>query len=80
VFIAGKPATHLGEFEEADKEWDNQFGSRSNEYKICISERKKLTEFCERNTFDMLNGKYGSDIKGECTFVNQLVRSVIDYA
>jgi hypothetical protein len=30
--------------------------------------------------FEMLNGKYGEDAKGEYTFVNQLGKSVINYA
>jgi hypothetical protein len=43
-------------------------------------EGRKLIEFCERNRLEMLNGKYGEDMKGEYTFVNQLSKSVIDYA
>jgi hypothetical protein len=47
---------------------------------VCNAEGRKLTEFCERNKLEMLNGKYGEDTKGEYTFVNQLGKSVIDYA
>jgi hypothetical protein len=48
-------------FEDTDKEWDNQFESQSSKDKVCNSEGKKLIEFCERNAFGVLNGKYGSD-------------------
>jgi hypothetical protein len=46
-------------FEDADKDGDNRFGSLPSEDNLCNSEGYKLTEFCERNTFDILNGKYG---------------------
>jgi hypothetical protein len=32
------------------------------------------------NTFDILNGKYGADSKGEFTFISHSGKSVIDYA
>jgi hypothetical protein len=66
--------------EDTDKEWDNQFGSRPCKDKISNSKGKKLIEFCKRNTFEMLNAKYGSDVQGEFTSVEQLRKSVTDYA
>jgi hypothetical protein len=35
-------------------------GSRLNKDIICNTEGKKLTEFCERNVFKILNEKYGA--------------------
>jgi hypothetical protein len=62
--------------EEADEERHSQFGSRSSKDKIRNSEGKKLTKFCERNIFDILNRKYDSDAKGEFTFVDQLGKAL----
>jgi hypothetical protein len=55
------------------------YNSRSSKDKCCNLEGKKLIDFCERQAFHILNGKYGSDAVGEFTFINQLGRSVVDY-
>jgi hypothetical protein len=47
---------------------------------VYSTEGKKLTEFCERNVFEILNGDYGSDGNSEYTFINQSGKSFIDYA
>jgi hypothetical protein len=47
---------------------------------VCNAEGRKLIEFCERNVFEILNGKYGEDTKGEFTFVSQIDKSVVDCA
>jgi hypothetical protein len=39
---------------------------------VCNTKRNKLTELRERNIFEILNGKYGADTKGEYTFINQV--------
>jgi hypothetical protein len=39
---------------------------------VCNEEGRKLVEFCETNVFEILNGKYGQDTKGEFTFVSQI--------
>jgi hypothetical protein len=56
------------------------YNSRSSKDKRCNLEGKKLIDFCERQAFHILNSKYGSDMVGDFTFINQLGRSVIDYA
>ena len=40
---------------------------------------RKLIEFCELKNFEILNGKFGLDIRGEFTFINKQGSSVIDY-
>jgi hypothetical protein len=65
--------------ENVDKEL-NTYRSRLSKDVTCNTEGKILIEFCERNTFENLNGKYGADTKGEYTFINQAGKSVIDYA
>jgi hypothetical protein len=40
---------------------------------------RKLIEFCELKNFEILNGKFGLDIRGEFTFINKQGNSVIDY-
>jgi hypothetical protein len=66
---------------EAEKMDYDLYNSRFSKDKCCSLEgKKKLTDFCERQAFHILNGKYGSDTVGEFTFINQLRRSVIDYA
>jgi hypothetical protein len=71
-------------FDEIDINNDNQFGNRVRKDLACNAEGRKegrkLTEFCERNMLEMLKGKYREDMKGKYTFVNQLGKSVIDYA
>jgi hypothetical protein len=44
------------------------------------AEGRKLTEFCEVNMFEILNGKYFEDTIGEFTFVGQIGKSMVDYA
>jgi hypothetical protein len=66
--------------DEIDKDNDIQFGKRVSKDFMCNTEGRNLIEFCERNRLEMLNGKYGEDTKGEYTLVNQLGKSVIDYA
>jgi hypothetical protein len=61
-------------FDEIDKDNDNQFGKRVSKDFACNAEGRKLIEFCERNRFGMLNGKYGEDTKSEYMLVNQLVK------
>jgi hypothetical protein len=39
-----------------------------------------VLRLCETNNSEILNGKSGSDKKGEFTFINKLVSSVTDYA
>jgi hypothetical protein len=53
--------------ENVSKEF-NTYGSRVSKDSICNIEGRQLIEFCERNTFDILNWKYGADSKGEFTF------------
>jgi hypothetical protein len=65
--------------ENVNKEF-NSYGKRVSKDNICNGEGRQLIEFCERNTFDILNGKYGADIKGEFTFISQTGKSAIDYA
>jgi hypothetical protein len=65
--------------EYVNKEF-NPYGRRTSKDNICNGEGRKLIEFCERNTFDILNWKYGADSKGEFTFISQAGKSVIDYA
>jgi exonuclease III len=65
--------------ENVDKEF-NTYGSRLSKDVTCNTKGKKLIEFFERNTFEILNGKYGADTNGEYTFINQAGKSVIDYA
>jgi hypothetical protein len=52
-------------------------GKRVSKDQVCNSEGKKLVEFCGENGLEMLNGKYGEDIKGEYTFINQVEKSVL---
>jgi hypothetical protein len=47
---------------------------------VSSTERKNISEFSERNIFEILNEKYGADTKGEYTFINQAGKGVIDYA
>jgi hypothetical protein len=65
--------------ENVNKEF-NSYGRRASKDSTCNVEGRQLIEFCERNTFDILNGKYGADTKGEFTFISQAGKSVIDYA
>jgi hypothetical protein len=51
-----------------------------SKYIVCSTEGKKFIEFCEGNIFEISNGKYGTDTKGEYTFINQAEKSVVDYA
>jgi hypothetical protein len=55
-------------FDKIDKDNDNQFGKRGSKDFMCNTEGRKLTEFCERNRLEMLNGKYGEDKKGGKNF------------
>jgi hypothetical protein len=65
--------------ENVSKEF-NTYESRVSRDSMCNTEGRQLIEFCERNTFDILNGKYGADSRGEFTFISQAGKSVIDYA
>jgi hypothetical protein len=65
--------------ENVGKEF-NTYGSRVSKDSICNIEGRQLIEFCERNTFDILNWKYGADSKGEFTFISQAGKRVTDYA
>jgi hypothetical protein len=44
---------------------------RHSKDKSCNVEGKKLTEFCELNTSEILDGKFGSNIRGEFTCINK---------
>lgn len=41
-------------------------------------EGRRIMEICDRNLLDILNGKYGEDVKDELTFINHTGRSVPD--
>jgi hypothetical protein len=56
--------------ENVSKEF-NSYGSRASKDSTCNVEVRRLIEFCERNTFDILSGKYGADTMGEFTFISQ---------
>jgi hypothetical protein len=58
---------------------DNFSEKRHSKNKRCNVEGKKLIVFCECNNFDILNGKFGSDIRGEFTFINKQGSTMIDY-
>jgi hypothetical protein len=60
------------------KKCNNPYGSRLSKDIVYNTERKKLTEFCKTNVFEILNRKYGSDGNGEKTFINQAGKSVTD--
>jgi hypothetical protein len=60
-------------------EWGRQHGDRSSKDVVVNEEGRKLIEFCERNSLEMLNGKCGEEGR-ELTFINLLGRSVIDCA
>jgi hypothetical protein len=47
--------------------------------RVAMWKETKLIEFCEFNNFETLNGKFGSDIRGEFTFINKQSSSIIDY-
>jgi hypothetical protein len=49
---------------EAEKIDYDLYNSRSSKDKCCNLEGKKLMDFCERQNFHILNGKYGSDTVG----------------
>jgi len=72
-----KPATHVGHLKH--DEWDRQHGDRSSKDAVRNEEGRKLIEFCERNSLEMLNGKCGKEGR-ELTFFNLVGRSVIDCA
>jgi hypothetical protein len=65
--------------ENVNKEF-NSYGRRASKDSTCNVEGRHLIEFCERNTFDILNVKYGADTKGEFIFISQVGKTVIDYA
>jgi hypothetical protein len=62
--------------------WDNSshnwYRSRKSKDTVCNAEGRKLIDFCEKNGFEILNGKYISDTGGEFTFINQFGSSVTD--
>jgi hypothetical protein len=59
-------------FEEINKDTEYWLGNRVSKDLVCNAEGRKFIEFCERNMFAILNGKYGEDTKGESTFVSQI--------
>jgi hypothetical protein len=67
-------------FKEINKDTEYWLENRVSEDLVCNAEGRKLTEFCERNVFEILNGKYGEDTKVGFTFVSQIGKSVVDYA
>jgi hypothetical protein len=60
-------------------EWDRQHGDRSSKHAVGNEGGRKLIEFFEKNSLEMLNGKCGEEGR-ELTFINLLGRSVIDCA
>jgi hypothetical protein len=64
---------------EAEKMDYDLYSSTSSKENCCNLEGKKLIDFC-RQAFHILNDRYGSGLVGDFTFINQLGRSVIDYA
>jgi exonuclease III len=55
---------HLFDFwEDSIVEKENSSERRHSKDKSCNVEGKKLIQFCELNNFEMLNGKYGLDIR-----------------
>jgi hypothetical protein len=54
-------------FENVDKEFNNRYRSRLSKDIVHNTEEKKLTGFCERKVFEILNGKYEADTKAEVT-------------
>jgi hypothetical protein len=76
---SSEPATHLDPYCEAEKMDYDLHNGRSSKDKCCKLDGKKLIDFCERQAFHILNGKYGSNMVGDFTFINQLGRSVMDY-
>lgn len=53
--------------ENADKEFKNRLSKGI----VCNTKGQKHIEFYQRNILEVLNGKYGADIKGDSTFINQ---------
>jgi hypothetical protein len=71
---------HLFDFREdwmVDKDTFSE--KRYSKDKSCNGEEKKLTEFCEFNNSEILNGKFGLDVRAEFTFINKQGSNVIDY-
>jgi hypothetical protein len=64
-------------FEEINKDTEYWLGNTVSKDLVCNAEGRKLIELCERNVFEILNGKYGEDTKGEFTFVSQTGKSVV---
>lgn len=70
---------HLFDFWENCNAKSYNFGDkRRSKDKNCKSVRN--LSFCETNNFQILNGNFGSDTRGDFTFINKLDSSVIDYA
>jgi hypothetical protein len=64
----------------ANSDKDSGHSDRSSKEAVVNEDGRKLGEFCERNSLEILKGKYGEDVEVELTFINQLERSVIDCA
>lgn len=67
-------------YKGAHKEDCNLHNSRTSTDKLCNLEGNKFTEFCERQAFQILNGRCGSDTSGKYISISQLGRSAVDYA
>jgi hypothetical protein len=53
---------------------------RHSKDKNCNGEGKNMISCCITNNFEILNGKFGSDTRGDFTFINKLGSGAIDYA
>jgi hypothetical protein len=58
--------------ENADKRCKNPYGSRLSKDTVYNIEETKLTEFRERNFFEILNRKYDSDDNSESHLLTRL--------
>jgi hypothetical protein len=47
----------------------NYADNRSSKGKRCKAEENKYMEICENNNFEIINGKFESDKKGNFTFI-----------
>ena len=54
--------------------------TRMSKDRVLNAEGRELLAFCDAFDFEILNGKYGRDRKGELSFINANGGSVIDYA
>jgi hypothetical protein len=48
--------------------------------KVINEDGRELIAFGERNNFEILNGNFSSDIRGEFTYISTIGSSVSDYA